>query len=403
MGTNRIHLIVLVVLPLLLFSCSERKGELEIKTDLAARIGDIEITKAEVEQRFEQLPSSQKSDFKGKRGKADFVDKLIEEEIVYQEAIKKDLQHVPEIKSRLRKAEKGILVFEYYNREILGEIDVSEEEIKEYYNDNLLEFTTRAIIRAQHIFTTDRQKAENLKRRLARGEDFSVIAKNESEDQLTSQDAGSLGYFNPNGYVKFIGRSDIWSNAVNQLEEGEISDIIEFEKGYSIVRVQQKNPERIRPLSDVRIRIIDRLKGEHAGEAYNARMASLKKEYKIDNYLKEEILAMTRTPEELWEIAQMEDDPYNRIQYYRDIVTNYPDHKFAPQALFMIAFVYAEELRYTDQAERTFKELLEKYPVSEVAESAQWMLDNMNKPHPPFESFENMQKAMEEQKSGEKQ
>ncbi len=97
----------------------------------------------------------------------------------------------------------------------------------------------------------------------------------------------------------------------------------------------------------------------------------------------------------------MEDDPYERIQYYRDIVNNYPDHNHAPQALFMIGFVYAEELRDTQRAKKTFGELLREYPDSEVAGSAQWMLDNIDKPHPSFESFESMKEAMEEKGDGE--
>jgi EpsD family peptidyl-prolyl cis-trans isomerase len=403
MGASRMLLVFTVVLSLLLVSCSGEERDLELKSDLAAKVGDAKITIKESEQRFEQLPSKQRDEFKGKRGKAEFVDKLIEEELIYQEAMSEDLQYVPEIKSKLRQAEKSILITEFYNREILGKIDVSEEEIEKYYNENMLEFTTRAIIQAQHMFTADRKKAESWKRRLAEGENFSKIAKEESEDELTALEAGNLGFFNPGGYVKFIGRSDIWSEAVNELESGEISDIIEFEKGYSIVRIQQKTPEKIQQLSEVRKRIVDRLKNFQAREVYKAEIAKLKQKYKPENYVKEEVRAMTRTPEELWEIAQMENDPYERIQYYRDIVNNYPDHKFAPQALFMIAFVYAEELRYGDQAKRTFNELLKNYPDSEVAESARWMLDNMDKPHPPFESLESMKKAMEEQESGQTQ
>ena len=47
------------------------------------------------------------SDFKGKRGKANFVNKLIEEEIIYQEAIKKELQLDPEVKKKRRRAERS--------------------------------------------------------------------------------------------------------------------------------------------------------------------------------------------------------------------------------------------------------------------------------------------------------
>jgi len=307
----------------------------------------------------------------------------------------------PEVKRRLKQAERNILITEYFNREILGKIEVSEEEIRNYYDEHQEEFLTRAIINAQHIFTTSRKKAEEWKRRLDNGENFAKIAKEESEDELTAMDGGNLGYFNPGGYIKFIGNSLTWSNAVNAVAADEISDIIEFEKGFSIVRVKSRRPESILPLSDVRARIVDKYKSMHAKEVYEREVTRLKQKSDPVNFLREELIASIRTAEQLWEIVQMEDDPYERIQYYRDIVNNYPDHKYAPQALFMIGFVYAEELRDAKRAKQTFDELLRSYPDSEVVGSAQWMIENVDKPHPSFESFESMKEAMEKKGDGE--
>ena len=397
----RTNITVAVLMMALLYSCSGDKDGLQVNAGVAARVGDEKIMKDYVDEIFEQLPPNQQNDFKGKRGKADFVDKLIEEELIYQEALSLELQYGEEVKQKLRQAERNILITEYFNRQILDKIDVSEEQIQKYYDDHQEEFVTRAIIHAQHVFTTDRKKAEDWKRRLDAGESIAKIAKEESEDELTANDGGNLGYFNPGGYVKFIGTSEKWSSAVNAVASGEISDIIEFEKGYSIVRVKGRRPESILPLSDVRSRIIERYKSMNAREVYDVEVARLKQRHEPVNFLRKELLASIRTAEQLWEIIQMEDDPYERIQYYRDIVNNYPDHQHAPQALFMIGFVYAEELRDTQRAKKTFGELLREYPDSEVAGSAQWMLDNIDKPHPSFESFESMKEAMEEKGEGE--
>jgi peptidyl-prolyl cis-trans isomerase C len=328
----RTHVVSAVLMVALLASCSGDKDDLQVNIGVAARVGDEKIMRDYADEIFEQLPENQKTDFKGKRGKADFVDKLIEEEIIYQEAIKQELQLDPEVKKKLRRAERSILVSEYFTRQILDKIEVSEEEIKRYYDEHQEEFLTRAIINAQHMFTADRKKAENWKRRLDAGENFAKIAKEESEDELTAPEGGNLGYFNPGGYVKFVGKSDRWSNAVNALAPKEISDIIEFEKGYSIVLVKSKRPESILPLSDVRTRIVDRFKSMQAKDVYDMEVVRLKQKVEPVNYLREELVASLRTAEQLWELIQMEEDPYERIQYYRDIVNHYPDHKYAPQA-----------------------------------------------------------------------
>ncbi|HVQ23942.1 MAG TPA: hypothetical protein VMV01_02145, partial [Planctomycetota bacterium] len=47
------------------------------------------------------------------------------------------------------------------------------------------------------------------------------------------------------------------------------------------------------------------------------------------------------------------------------------------QALFMVGFINSEEKKDYDTAEKVFRELLQKYPKSELAASAQWMVDHM--------------------------
>jgi len=46
-------------------------------------------------------------------------------------------------------------------------------------------------------------------------------------------------------------------------------------------------------------------------------------------------------------------------------------------SLFMVGFINSEEKKDYDTAEKVFRELLQKYPKSELAASAQWMVDHM--------------------------
>jgi outer membrane protein assembly factor BamD (BamD/ComL family) len=55
------------------------------------------------------------------------------------------------------------------------------------------------------------------------------------------------------------------------------------------------------------------------------------------------------------------------------------------QAAFMIGFTYAEELDDYASARTAFEEFLRTHPKSDLAQSAKWMLENMDKPNPPFE------------------
>jgi peptidyl-prolyl cis-trans isomerase C len=377
-----------------LVSCSENGEKIEVNNDLDARVGKTKITTEEIDNRIETMNPQIKSQYKGKEGRAKLVDAVIDEELLYLAAEKTDLIYDEEVKAQIRQAEKNIIITAYYDKNIRQKVEVTDSEIEKYYNDNWEEFMNRAIMKAQHAFSKDSLKVVEWKKRIDNGETFNKIAKYESEDRSTAQTNGNIGYFNPGGYIKFYGESPEFTAQVKDLEIGDISDVIVTEKGYSIVKVTDKKPENMKPLSEVRKDILDRLRSDKAKVNLTREIASLREEYKPENFVREQILQTTRSPEELWEIAQEEDANYTRIQYYRNLVNRYPDHKYAPQALFMIGFVYAEEVMDLVQARRVFDELIRTYPDSEVAESAKWMIENLDKPHPKFESVDDMHEQM---------
>jgi TolA-binding protein len=85
----------------------------------------------------------------------------------------------------------------------------------------------------------------------------------------------------------------------------------------------------------------------------------------------------------LFELAQKTTDSEQKIWYYEQIVLKFPGGGYADKAQFMIGFTRAEELRDYEGAEKAFRVLLDRYPGSELAESARWMLENMRNPDIP--------------------
>jgi len=382
-------------------SCSGKKkdADLKVKTGLAARVGDLKISTEEMLRLFEELPEIQKKEFRGRDGQAKFVDQLIEENLFYLAAIDEKMDKTQEMKDRIRWITMNIIYAEYFTKKISDKITIEPKEMEDYYEAHKAELASAPIMRAQYLFTTDSLKAVDWQRRLAQGELFTKIAVKESEDKETAAAGGDVGYFNIGQYIKGIGFSDIITKAIQELDVGKASGIIHFEKGFAIVRLTEKNPPKIPSLEESRKTIEAKLRGIKAEEAYAKMIEELKKKYSTDNYVRERLDKTTRTPDELWEMAQIQADPRSRIQYYRDIVNMYPDHKNAPEALFMIGFTYAEELHDYPWARRTFDELERKYPESSMIESARWMNENMEIEHPKFESMESLQKQVDMDKT----
>ncbi len=74
--------------------------------------------------------------------------------------------------------------------------------------------------------------------------------------------------------------------------------------------------------------------------------------------------------------------PLERIGLYRGLITRYPHERVSIQAQFMIGFTYAEELGEYGLAKTEFEQFLKDHPDSDLAASAQWMIDNMERPAP---------------------
>ena len=90
----------------------------------------------------------------------------------------------------------------------------------------------------------------------------------------------------------------------------------------------------------------------------------------------------------LFERAQKVNDPKQRIDYYEEIIEKYPEDEHVCEAQFMIGFVYAEELNNFDEARTALQSVInmETGCSDELKSSARWMLENMGKEPPDFET-----------------
>lgn len=94
-------------------------------------------------------------------------------------------------------------------------------------------------------------KIKNIRERALKGEDFSELAKNYSEEPGAKKSAGHLGYFSVFDMVY------PFESAAYNTKEGEISDIIRTSFGYHILKVNDRR-ERMPKLSVSHIMISDK-------------------------------------------------------------------------------------------------------------------------------------------------
>lgn len=180
---------------------------------------------------------------------------------------------------------KDILINKMAN-ELVKDVEPSEEKIKKYYEDNKNMFTVSEKVRAKHIlFSTmdlntgveyDDQKKSQIRKK---AEDVLVAIKSGADfDQLmneNTEDPGTKSY--PDGYT--FSRGEMvkpFEDQAFSMSVGQVSNIVETSYGYHIIKLEEKIPQKLYTLDEVR----DNIKADLSNE---------EKQIYFDNFVKESI------------------------------------------------------------------------------------------------------------------
>lgn len=160
---------------------------------------------------------------------------------------------------------------------ITNDIEVSDEEIEDYYNDVKVEKEAR------HILVEDSDLADDLKKQLDEGADFAELAKENSTDS-SAEEGGDIGYFSKDSNLvpEFL-------EAAYALKVDEISEPIESQFGYHIIQVtDSREKEDFASLEDMKNEITRSLKSEKVDQSTaQEKIQKILDDAKIDIKIKE--------------------------------------------------------------------------------------------------------------------
>lgn len=137
-----------------------------------------------------------------------------------------------------------------FDQAVYGEIEISDEEIEDFYSRITSE------IEAEHILVEDEETANEIVEKLENGEDFAELAKEHSTDPGSAENGGALGVIQLGQMVPEF------EDAVYELDVDVISDPVETTHGFHVIRVTEKRDisEEIGSLEDNKTGIINTLR-----------------------------------------------------------------------------------------------------------------------------------------------
>lgn len=158
-------------------------------------------------------------------------------------------------------------------------IDITEEEMKEYFETNKANFAQEEQVKASHILVETEEEALDIIDKLDGGEDFAELAKEYSTDESNSASGGNLGYFNRAGMLKEF------SDAAFALKVGDISEPVKTMYGYHIIKLEDKLEAKDAVYDDSIEVIKDALFEDKASDGYMKWYAEMLEKYEITTYL----------------------------------------------------------------------------------------------------------------------
>lgn len=115
---------------------------------------------------------------------------------------------------------------------------ISEEEIKEYFENNRERFNIPDEFEARHILVGSEEKAREIINLLDEGEDFAALAAEHSTDTGTKTQGGNLGIF-PRGAMV-----SAFQDAIDSLKVGERSGAVQTSFGYHVIELLDRKEGR---------------------------------------------------------------------------------------------------------------------------------------------------------------
>ena len=170
------------------------------------------------------------------------LEMLINNRVVMRGAKNAGVFDRPEIKRQLRLATEQI-VGQTYLDELLKS-HVTEEEMRDFYEQELKNFRREEEIHARHILLKTEKEAQDVIIQLKAGANFAELADKKSLDENTQ--GGDLGYFTKSMMIPEFG------DAVFDMKKGQLSAPIKTAFGWHVVLVEDKRLANPPSFDDVR-------------------------------------------------------------------------------------------------------------------------------------------------------
>ncbi len=180
---------------------------------------------------------------------------------------------------------QDLVVGDLIRQTVSDTLKLPEERVEQFYRDHPDYFDMEEV-HARHVLVkmdpgappeslaAGRQLAEHVRDEARRGVDFADLAARYSDCPSKAQ-GGDLGFFQRARMVP------AFSEAAFAMQPGQISDVVQTEFGFHVIKVEERRGEGLRPIDEVRPAIRRMLEGEAVQKAVDDWADKLRAQAKV--------------------------------------------------------------------------------------------------------------------------
>lgn len=274
---TRTKCIAVALCSVALFACQGTPGSstaAKQEGQVLAEVNGKKITSGDFSREVKNLPEYLRAMATTPQGRKEMLDTMVIRELILQKASKDGLDKGPEIEEKLQELKKRLIVEAFLKKKVETDAQISDADLKKFYDQNIDKFKAGEQIRASHILVKTEQQAKDILTQLKGGAAFEELAKKNSVDSSSAK-GGDLGWFGKGAMVP------VFERAALALKEGQVSDVVKSDFGFHIIKLTGKRPAGTRPFDEVKDQIKAALMPSKQQEIFQKIKDELKKSAKI--------------------------------------------------------------------------------------------------------------------------
>ena len=216
----------------------------------------------------------------------------IKKQFPSEDEFKKQLESVGQSEKSLNEqVGKMMQQRQWFEGKIGKTAEVTDADAKKFYDENKAEFEAPEQVKASHILfmvkkddaqdKVDKQleKAKAAAARAKKGEDFTALAKELSEEPGAKESGGDLGFFAKDRMVPEF------ADASFGMKPGDISEPVRTQFGWHVIKVEDRKAAGTTPFEEVKDQLTAYLKADKQRKAAADVVKALRQDAKIENNL----------------------------------------------------------------------------------------------------------------------